>query len=381
MYFTVSQTATTKRLASLSASRIAELARAAADDKRLEAESWKIEPLAGGFGSAVGGTALYRINIKTSTNQTCSLVLKVLHERQDEAPSSPYYWKREYEVYRSGLLDDLPADTFTAPQIYGTQDWGDSCWIWMEAVEDCKDRWALADFRDIAARLGRFNGAWMTGRAPPDFNWLSRNWHSAIAPGLADCFESLDQQLDTPLARRALPLEAKAEIMAIWQDRHLFQDALAQLPRTLCHTDAFRRNILQREDNVVLLDWALASISAIGEELVCLVAVSLYYEGFSADYAEALDETVFAAYVAGLRQAGWAGDPKLARLGYTCGMVLRGLAGVKQDLQLLRDRASHKQLLSTHQLTDIGELARLYANVRRFRLLKMAREARDLLAS
>ena len=381
MFSNAGQTATTKRLASLSPSRISALARVAADDELLEANSWEAETLGGGFGSAVGGTALYRIKIKTSTSQSCSLILKVLHARQDEQPSSPYYWKREYEVYRSGLLDDLPADTFTAPQIYGMQDWGDSCWIWMEDVEDCKERWTTADFRDIAARLGRFNGAWLSGRAAPSHAWLSRNWHSAIVPGLADCFANLDQQLAAPLARRALPFEAKDEIMAIWRDRHLFQDALAQLPRTLCHTDAFRRNILQREGDVVLLDWALASTGAIGEELVCLVAVSLYYEGYSAEYAEQLDQTVFAAYVEGLRQAGWAGDPKLARLGYACGMVLRGLAGVKQDLQLLRDRAGHEQLLGTHQLTDIGKLARLYADVRRFRLLKMAREARGLLAS
>ncbi len=381
MFSNAGQAATTKKLASLPLSHIRELARAAADDDRLEALSWKFDPLGGGFGSAVGGTALYRINIKTSTSQTCSLILKVLHERQDEQPSSPYYWKREYEVYQSDLLDDLPAGAFTAPQIYRLQDFGDSCWIWMEDVEDRKERWTSADFRDIAARLGRFNGAWLSGRAAPSHTWLSHNWHSAIVAGLADCFANLDQQLAAPLARRALPLEAKDEIMAIWQDRHLFQDALEQLPRTFCHTDAFRRNILQREDDVVLLDWALASISAIGEELVCLVAVSLYYEGYSAEYADQLDRTVFAAYIKGLRQAGWAGDPKLARLGYTCGMVLRGLAGVKQDLKLLRDRVGHKQLLSTHQLTDISELARLYADVRRFRLLKMAREARDLLAS
>lgn len=381
MFSDSGQAATTKQLASLSLSRISKLARAAADDELLEANSWEAEPLGGGFGSAVGGTALYRIKIKTTTSKSRSLILKVLYARHDEQPNSPYYWKREYEVYRSGLLDDLPADTFTAPQIYGMQDWGDSCWIWMEDVEDSKGGWTTAEFRDIAARLGRFNGAWLTGRAMPSHAWLSRNWHSAIVPGLADCFDNLDQQLAAPLGQLALPLMAKDEIMAIWRDRHIFQDALAQLPRTFCHTDAFRRNILMREDDVVLLDWALASTGAIGEELVCLVAVSLYYEGYSAEYAEQLDRTVFAAYVDGLRQAGWAGDPKLARLGYTCGMVLRGLAGVKQDLQQLRDQASHEQLLITHQLTDVGALAQLYADVRRFRLLKMAREARDLLAS
>ena len=104
------------------------------------------------------------------------------------------------------------------------------------------------------------------------------------------------------------------------------------MPQTLCHTDAFRRNILHRQDDVVLLDWALASLGALGEELVCLVAVSLYYQGFSAEYASSLDKTVFAAYVEGLRQAGWTDDPTLARIGYTCAMALRGLAGVKQDL-------------------------------------------------
>ena len=71
---------------------------------------------------------------------------------------------------------------------------------------------------------------------------------------------------------------------------------------------------------------------------------------------------------------------ELARIGYTCAMALRGLAGVKQDLQLLSDQAGHKQLLQTHQMRSVDAIADLYADVRRFRLLKMAREARDLLS-
>ena len=356
------------------------MARVATGKDNLEAVSWDYEPLGGGFGSAVGGTALYRITIHASSSQTCSLVLKILYERRDEEPSSPYYWKREYEVYRSGLLHDLPASGFSTPLIYDSQDFGDSCWIWMEDIEDRKDQWSLDDYRNIAVRLGRFNGNWLTRPDLPAFGWLRTNWHSAIVPALTDSFDSLERLLASPLARTALPLEAKDEILAIWHDRHLFQDALVQLPRTLCHTDAFRRNILHLNADVVLLDWALASIGAVGEELVCLVAVSLYYEGFAAEYADQLDKVVFSNYVAGLRQAGWTGDPKLARIGFTCGMVLRGLAGVKQDLQLLRDQAGYEQLLRTHRMTSLHDIARLYADVRRFRLLKMAREARNLLS-
>lgn len=376
----INRTAASKRLASLTASQVTKLARIANGINDLEVVSWELEPLRGGFGSAVGGTVLYRVIVHTAKSQSVSLVLKVLYERSGEAPASPYYWKREYEVYRSGLLDGMPDNTFSSPRIYDLQDFIDSCWIWMEDIEDSKDDWTLDDFRDVAARLGRFNGAWLTGRAAPSFAWLCHNWHAAIVPALEATFENLDAMLESPLARAALPLEAKDEIMAIWHDRHLFQDALAQLPQTLCHTDAFRRNILHREDDVVLLDWALASVGALGEELVCLVAVSLYYQEFSAEYADQLDKAVFAGYVEGLRQAGWTDDPMLARIGYSCAMALRGLAGVKQDLQLLGDQAGHEQLLRTHQMTNLGEIADLYADARRFRLLKMAREARDLLA-
>lgn len=334
----------------------------------------------GGFGSAVGGTALYRVSARAARGDSVSLILKVLYQRSGETSASPYYWKREYAVYRSGLLDGMPDNTFSSPRIYDLQEFSDCCWIWMEDIEDSKDDWTLDDFRDVATRLGRFNGAWLTGRAAPSFGWLSRNWHAAIVPALEATFENLDAMLESPLARAALPVEAKDEIVAIWHDRHIFQDALGQLPQTLCHTDAFRRNILHREDDVVLLDWALASVGALGEELVCLVAVSLYYQGFSADYAELLDRTVFAGYVEGLRQAGWKDDPNLARIGYTCAMALRGLAGVKQDLELLGDQAGHERLLRTHQMASLDEITDLYAGARRFRLLKMAREARDLLA-
>lgn len=379
MSSTIEQAQPTKRLASLTASYITERARAATGDDEFEAVAWNYEPLTGGFGSAVGGTALFRVKIDAATSQTGSLILKVLQERKGEQPGSPYYWKREYEVYRSGMLDCLPVNTFSTPRIYDLQDFGDSCWIWMEDLEDSKDQWSLGDFRDIAARLGRFNGYWLTRPDLPSYEWLSTNWHCAIAPALRDSFENLDHLLDSPLTRAALPLEAKDEIAAIWRDRQLFQEALAQLPRTLCHTDAFRRNILHRGGDALLLDWALASIGAIGEELVCLVAVSLYYEGYAEEYADQLDRTVFAAYVEGLRQAGWTGDAKLARRGFTCAMALRGLAGVQQDLLLLRDQAGHEQLLRAHQMSSLAEIARHYADVRRFRLLKMAREARDLL--
>ena len=362
-------------------SYICELARAASGDQTFEVLNWRSEPVQGGFGSAIGGTALYRYQVESSAGRRCSLILKVLYPRPDETEDSPYYWKREFEIYRSGILADMPAESFEAPRILALEERDDACWIWMEDIEDIKGDWTLADFADVAGRLGRLNGAWLAQALPPAAPWLASNWHAAIVPALSDTFSRLDELLDHPLASATLPRPAKAEIEEIWRDRAIFIKALRQLPQTFCHYDAFRRNVLFREADAVLLDWALAGVGAIGEDLVSLVAVSLYYEGYTAAYAAELDALVFASYIAGLRQAGWRGDEQLARIGYTCGMTLRGLAGVKQDINALTEDKAEAKLRQLHQQPDLERIAEFFAEVRRFRLLKMAREARALLAN
>ena len=371
---------TDQRLASLSHSYLSDLARAATRNPTIDVIASAHEQVHGGFGGAIGGTALYRFSLRTTNGQKRSLFLKILYRRPGEDERSPYYWKREYELYRSGLLADLPPDSFSLPRMYGFEDFGDACWIWMEDIVDNKRDWTLADYEDIALRLGRFNGAWLNSDALPDKPWLSRNWHSAIVPALSDTFDNLDHLLAPPLVRTTLPMEAKAEIKLIWRDRDVFCNALSELPQAFCHIDAFNRNVLYRKDDVVLLDWALAGPGAIGEDLVSLVAVSLYYAGFTHADAVQLDRTVFEGYIKGLRLAGWTGDARLARIGYTCAMTLRGLAGVKQDIGFLTDNAQHDRLRALHNSDSLREIAEFFADIRRFRLLKMAREARRLLS-
>ena len=198
-------------------------------------------------------------------------------------------------------------------------------------------------------------------------------------PALAETFENLECYLENPLARRTLPLKAKARIQAIWRERATFIKALGALPKTLCHIDAFRRNILHRRQDVLLIDWAMVGHAALGEELVSLVAVSAYHERLSPDDARQLDRVVFSGYLDGLAEAGWRGDARLPRLGYTCAMVLRGLAGVKQDIDLMLDADCHGDLLDNFGRERIDEVADFFAEVRRFRLLEMAAEARELL--
>lgn len=368
-----------QRLESITTAKLAELAREALGDSSIQLRSWSRERVHGGFGGAKGGTAIHRFSGRTECDKTWSIILKILYRRPNEDQQSPYYWKREYEVYRSGMLDDLPTGSFATPQVYALEDFDAYCWIWMEDIVDLKLKWTLDDYRAVAKRLGRFNGAYLTGQMLPDYEWLSHAWHCAIVPALAESFHNIECYLENPLAGKTLPLEAKARVLAIWRDRAIFIEALSGLPQTLCHIDAFRRNILQGPRDAVLIDWAMVGHAALGEELVSLVAVSAYHEALS--YAECLelDRVVFAGYLDGLAEAGWRGDAKLPRLGYTCAMTLRGLAGVKQDIELMIDAGRHQNLLESFQRERIDEVAEFFAEVRRFRLLEMAAEARALL--
>ena len=60
-------------------------------------------------------------------------------------------------------------------------------------------------------------------------------------------------------------------------------------------------------------------------------------------------------------------------------MTLRGLAGIKQDIGLLIDESNHPGLRREYG-QSIEEVADHFANVRRFRLIHIAGEARQLLA-
>ena len=76
------------------------------------------------------------------------------------------------------------------------------------------------------------------------------------------------------------------------------------------------------------VDWAYAGHGAVGEELEQLVVASLYFFEHAGIAPHDLDAACFAGYVAGLREAGWAGDERLVRLGFTADAALRHTVGL-----------------------------------------------------
>ena len=293
--------------------------------------SWDIVGLTPGAGSATAGIA--RVSGLAEVNGRLtdwSIILKTLVPGPPAAdPTSWNYREREALLYDSGLLEELAGD-LRAPRCFGVQQQPDGVtWLWLEDVTEAHVAgWSIERFGQAAYHLGRMNGAYLVDRPLPSYPWLSRNtlrsWTSQFVPWHAQLAEAEEHPLIGPFCDPSLNAGARR----LARDREEVLTALARLPQTFQHGDAHKRNLFARvradgEEETVAIDWAFAGIRAVGEEVESLVSgASMFFEIDHADI-DRLSQTCFEGYVSGLRDAGWAGDSALARLGYLGAATLR----------------------------------------------------------
>src|SRR5918994_3854081 len=246
---------------------------------------WSCRPLGGGAGEGIG---LYRVSgsarVRDAT-RPWALVVKVCAATAGADPRAWDYPAREGLAYGSGLLDTLPGG-LVAPRCLAVEAQPDgTSRLWLEAVTDAHPGpWLLDRYALVARHLGRFNGAYLAGAPLPDQPWLSRGWLRDFVepsgPNVAD-LERLAGPGASPLMRQLYPSSVVSEITRLWTERERFLAALDRLPRTLCHQDAFRRNLLHRAgpegEELVAVDWAYAGHGAVGGELGQLVVASLFF--------------------------------------------------------------------------------------------------------
>jgi hypothetical protein len=261
-------------------------------------------------------------------------VLKVLERNPDhDHPDDWYYWKREALLYASGILDNLPAG-LRAPRCLLVEDRPPaSTWIWMEVVAGLHgQRWSHAQYVAMARRLGTFNGAYLTGWPIPSAPWLQAAWLRSHVTWSRPMLDRLAEHGDHPIVRRMWPAWLVPGINRLWNEREILLDALDRLPQTFCHRDATSHNLFLQpgedgEEEVVAIDWAFAGRGVLGEDLAGLVGGALAFVEVTPAEVATLDRAVFSAYLGELRAAGWDGDERLVRLGYTASMALRGGPG------------------------------------------------------
>jgi len=383
------------QLQSIDMTTLQPLVRQALRSETVEVTEWQRQQLHGGVVSDV-----YRFwgeGIDQGEIVPWSLILKVVQpSSQGGDPSRATYHTREVLAYQSGLLHDLPGGLL-APECYGIVGQpGGAHWLWLEDVgddvakndvagNDAGARWPVEHYGVVARHLGRFNGAYLMGRPIPSHPWLTNRgwWHEGPeerGAGIA----LLRSSLDHPLVARCFPPDVVEDVSRLCDEDEIFLEALNRLPRTFCHRDAFARNLFARrgEDGgyrTVAIDWAVAGTGALGEEIVPLVLASLFCFAVEMEQACTLDRIVFDGYLQGLAQAGWHGDPRLVRLGYTAGSGLRyGIRYLQLITSVLIDERRHAwaEQLYGRPIEEQADHGTAYF---RF-LLDLAAEARLLLS-
>jgi hypothetical protein len=294
-------------------------------------------------------------------------------------------WIREVRAYQSGFLDDLPGN-LAAPRCFAIAERDtDEFWIWLQDLQDSiGDKWPPQRYGLAARHLGQFNGTYLAGRPLPAYDWFSKEWLRNFMTPYGALIERLQQPPLPPLLRRACPPDLIPGLIRFWRERERFLHALEQLPQTVCHLDAFRRNLFACDDphgaaKTVLIDWAFTGIGAIGEELAPLIVMYRAEQSRSAEQGLDIAELAFQGYQEGLDDVGWRGDPRFVQLGFLIAASLRyGLMWPNIALQWGQlDEKQRTQMEQTYKIS-LTEMADIVASTIP-RTLQMVEQTRKLI--
>jgi len=168
---------------------------------------WQVHPLGGGRGEITGG--VYRIaggGRDQDHRVSWSLVLKVVPEpAEDDGPTAYNYWKREFGIYRAGLLADLPG--IAAPRCWGACERpGEGTWLWLEDIAGPRqETWSEHDYAQAARDLGQFGAAYLTKLPLPQGAWLSDRMLRKGCAFFEPYLRGPPAALDHPLVRQVCP--------------------------------------------------------------------------------------------------------------------------------------------------------------------------------
>lgn len=303
---------------------LTDVARAALGDPKAAILSWGSEPIAWQAIARTTG-AIDRYSGVAYDGRTWSAVRKVL-VRPPEATGSN--WKREAVIYGSRMLDALPG--IRAPRCYRIDRGTDVVVLWLEEVTDAVGRWPVHRYATAARHLGRFNGSYLADRPLPNRAMLRTDWLRSWVRSLESRIVTLDDPavMGLPRVRGLLPAALYDKIRRLHRHRETLLAALDAQPQTFSHLDAWRTNLVAcdrgTEQVTVVIDWSVVGLAPAGQELAVLVMGSRTWLDVPPEDGAALERETFAAYVDGLREAGYRGSEAAVRFAYCASAALWG---------------------------------------------------------
>ncbi len=226
-------------------------------------------------------------------------------------PDHPNYWLREYLVYDSDAVAELPAP-LRRPVCYERERGETSAMLWLESVpSEAPATWGDARFAAIAHALGAWQGAaWRRLRDEPPVAWWARGslamW--SPPPGSSAYVAAMEDDRVTPRAmEKAFGPAAPARVHGFWRDRARVTEMLAEMPLSLAHGDCWTRNLLATTDaraDITLIDWSELGLAPLAHDLVNLLLDSVWMFDVPPDRLATLETLVLDAYADGWNACG-----------------------------------------------------------------------------
>ena len=326
-----------------------------------ELVEWTSEPIRSMSGNW-GPSIIYRFSgTVRQQDETLpwSLVLKVSCEsikgvgRAARADDMPL--QREAAFYRSGLIQDFPAG-FRPARCYALDEQVDESgrteyWFWLEDLGSGSSGrgWTTGAYHQAAYGLGLSSGTFVDHHALPDATWLKRDNVRGYVEHAAPQFRALFADRATPLVQRAFPALAIDSLRALWQSRERHLQTLDRLPQTLIHGDAQSSNLFLITDKacvpgIVAIDWNGTGVGPLGLDAAQLFTTSVFNFTIGVDQIADVAKGIYERYLTGVQAAGWQGDSRIVRLGYTASMFRVRTMYVWRFLQFLMDETVQKRL-------------------------------------
>jgi Phosphotransferase enzyme family len=278
-----------------------------------------------------------------------------------EAAAQSVPWRTEALAYRSDLDDRLP-EGLSMPRALGVFDLDEeSNAVWLEEVPVVDREWDLARYARAARLLGRHATSARVMELLDEVGHTNtvRTYHEGrlllqVLPALHD--ESIWHH---PLVAGAFDDRLRARLLAAADRSAEFTEELCRMPAAASHGDACPNNLLSRagSDDFVLIDYGFWGRGPIGFDLAQLLVGDVQVGRRGSDNLADVDDTIFAAYMAGLRaEECWIPDDVVRRAHALQLLIFTGLSTLPVEL------------LESEPTPELHQVAAARADIARFSL-------------
>ena len=262
-------------------------------------------------------------------SKSWSVILKKYTKKSLPQPWQAENWRRESTLYASGIFEVFPSGVRT-PTCFKVSEDRQYVFLWLEDLSDAYGaKWPLNAFRAAAYHLGVLNSKFIGSDL--DVPCLARHVLAQWTESAAASLRELSTLRSESLLSTVFSSKAVSQLSNVAEHRESYISILDASPQTLCHLDAFRRNLFFLKDSdgneeLVLIDWSHCGYGALGEELAALVGLSTFFFEADPEALPVLDAISFGSYLKGLSDSGVEAEEHEVRLAYTAANSLRLLS-------------------------------------------------------